>query len=96
MFPPMAKKVDLAHLEAHHHELDDILAKVLAVSAELKNLKSTTTALPAEFDREKTSQLLLDLQKLVNDHEAAEESVFSTENLKKHFSVDEVKKQFPM
>jgi hypothetical protein len=83
----MAKKVDMSHLEAHHHALDGHLAKVIAVGSKLKNADDMK-----EFDKEPTTTLLKDLEKLVNDHEAAEEAVFSTENLQKHFTVEEMKK----
>ena len=56
MFPPMAKKVDMSHLEAHHHCLDSHLAKVIALGSTLKNVDDMK-----EFDQGTTTTLLKEL-----------------------------------
>lgn len=87
MFPLMAKKVDMAHLQAHHYELDGVLERVTKLASKLRKMESM-----AQFDRKETVELLRSMENLVNQHEKEEEAVFSKENLKKHCTPDELRK----
>ena len=85
MFPKLAKKIDISHLESHHHELEQSLAVFSKFSLKLRRLESSD-----QFDRLATEKIITDLTTLVNTHEKAEEAVVAAENLKKYFTEKEV------
>ena len=91
LFPKLAAKIDISHLEAHHEQLAQLLNEFDSFSRRLKQLKTSEDVIP--FVNEAT--LLIDkVSKLVNEHERAEEEVISGDNLKKWFTESEVKRLF--
>jgi iron-sulfur cluster repair protein YtfE (RIC family) len=81
IFPAFAKKMDISHLEAHHHQLEELLATCIKHAKSLRKIEEFS-----HWERGRTVAQLQALQKLVNEHEDAEEAVVSVENIKKHFT----------
>jgi len=84
MFPRFAKKMDISHLEEQHHQLEAALNEATLHARGMKKLEE-----PARWDAARTKKVLLELQALVLKHEAAEEAIVSTENIKKYFTKEE-------
>jgi hypothetical protein len=90
MFPPIARKQDISHLEEHHHQLESELEKFGAEAKLLRKVEEMSS-----WNRSQTSERVVALQTLVTTHEAAEEAVVCTENLKKLFTLEEFRESFP-
>lgn len=87
MFPLMSGKVDMTQLEADHHSLEAVLTRVSKLATKLRKMDSML-----QFDRKETLELLRSMETMVNEHEKAEEAVFSKENMKKHCTAEELRK----
>ncbi|CAF1223534.1 unnamed protein product [Adineta steineri] len=92
IFPKIARKTDISHLEAHHAQLSQILIEFNNLSSRLKQLKTLD---------ENTRTIIIDatelvdrVSKLVNEHERAEEQVISPDNMRKLFTESEMKQLF--
>ncbi|CAF1238036.1 unnamed protein product [Adineta steineri] len=89
LFPKIARKTDISHLEAHHAQLSQILIEFNNLSSRLKQLKTLD-------DNTRTviidaTELVDRVSKLVNEHERAEEQVISPDNMRKLFTESEMK-----
>ncbi|UJR16801.1 hypothetical protein I4U23_003700 [Adineta vaga] len=93
IFPKLARKIDISHLEDHHKQLSQLLIEFKNFSHRLKQLKKTDDEDLNSIINEAT--LLVDkVSKLVNEHERAEEQVLEADNLKKWFTESEIKQLF--
>lgn len=92
IFPYIARKINISHLEAHHAQLGQMLAEFEDFARSLKQLKS----LENDINQTITNALVLinKVSILVNEHERAEEQLLEPENMKKYFNEDELKRIF--
>ncbi|CAF1516059.1 unnamed protein product [Adineta steineri] len=93
MFPSIARKMDISHLEDHHKQLSQILIEFEICSKRLQQFTNT----PNEDIKNVINDVTLLVNKvstLVNEHERAEEQVIAPENMKKHFTENEMKQLF--
>lgn len=90
MFPPFARRMDISHLQKHHHSLESLIEKLLSDAQSLSELHSFDS-----WNQNETITSVEELQTAVNEHEKQEEEVVSTENLQKLFTPQEMKEQFP-
>ncbi|CAM4916789.1 unnamed protein product [Rotaria socialis] len=80
VFPSIARKIDISHLEAHHKQLTQLLADFKNCSNRLKQLNSSNKDISAiVLD---TTSLVNKVSTLVNEHERAEEQVIAPDNMK--------------
>lgn len=91
LFPIIACKTDISHLEAHHTQLAKLLAELDNFAKRLKQIQ--TLEEDNNIVTEATS-LIDQLSALVNEHERAEEKVIEPENMKKWFTATEMRDNF--
>ena len=94
LFPIVARRIDISHLEAHHEQLAQILTEFENFSRRLRQLQKSD---------EDISGVIVDaisivnrVSALVNEHERAEEQVLEPSNMKKWFNENEMKRLFNM
>lgn len=85
IFPKLAKKLNIAHLEKHHNQLHKILDEFDALGVKLRDVKSLE-----DYDAEATLRLVKAVNDLVLEHEAAEELMLQPDLLKQHFNEREM------
>lgn len=92
MFPYIARKINISHLETHHAQLGQILAEFEDLAHLLKRLKN----LENDIDQTITNALVLinKVSILVTEHERTEEQLLEPDNMKKYFNEDELKRMF--
>ncbi len=89
MFPLIARKIDISHLEAQHEQLSQLLVEFENCSNRLRQLKTSDEDIsPAVID---ATSLLNKVSTLVNEHERAEEKVIEPDNMRKLFTESEMK-----
>lgn len=94
MFPHIAHKTNISHLEAHHEQLSKLLIEFENFSRRLKQLKNPNEDISTVIT---DATLLVDkVSTLVNEHERAEEEVIAPDNMKKLFTESEMKRFFSM
>ncbi len=92
MFPSIARKTDISHLEAHHKQLTQMLVEFENFSRRLKQLKNPNENISNVIT---DATLLVDkVSTLVNEHERAEEQVIAPDNMKKWFKENEMRQFF--
>jgi hypothetical protein len=89
MFPPIARKMDISHLEAHHEQLTQLLTEFENFSRRLKQLKNSDENISVVIVD--ATSIVDKVSKLVNEHERAEEQVIAPDNMKKLFTESEMK-----
>jgi iron-sulfur cluster repair protein YtfE (RIC family) len=89
LFPLIARKIDISHLEAHHEQLTQLLVEFENFSRRLKQLKTSDENISAVIVDATT--LVDKVSTLVNEHERAEEQVIAPDNMKKWFSESEMR-----
>ncbi|CAF2104040.1 unnamed protein product [Rotaria magnacalcarata] len=94
VFPLVARKTDISHLEAHHEQLTQLLADFKNCSNQLKQLTSSNKDISVILLD--TTSLVNKVATLVNEHERAEEQVIAPDNMKKWFTESEMKQLFPI
>jgi hemerythrin-like domain-containing protein len=89
MFPLIARKMDISHLEAQHEQLSQLLVEFENCSNRLRQLKTSDEDIrPAVIN---ATSLLNKVSTLVNEHERAEEQVIEPDNMRKLFTESEMK-----
>jgi hemerythrin-like domain-containing protein len=94
LFPPIARKIDISHLEAHHKQLAQLLVEFENFSRRLKQLKNSDENISGVIID--ATSLVDKVSTLVNEHERAEEQVIAPDNMKKWFKETEMKHLFNM
>jgi hemerythrin-like domain-containing protein len=89
LFPSIARKTDISHLEAHHEQLAQLLIEFENFSRRLKQLKNPNEDISAIIVD--ATSLVNRVSTLVNEHERAEEQVIAPDNMKKLFTESEMK-----
>ena len=92
LFPQIALKIDISHLETHHEQLAQILIEFENFSRRLKQLKTSDEDINGVTLG--ASSLVNKVSTLVNEHERAEEKVLEPDNMKKWFTENEMKRLF--
>ena len=87
LFPFLASRADIRHLEAHHLMLGPALASLNSLADRLLRLKEVDG-----FDKAEAEGTVVKVQALVLEHENAEEAVLAADNLKKHMSEEECRR----
>jgi hemerythrin-like domain-containing protein len=94
LFPLIARKIDISHLETHHEQLAQILIEFENFSRRLKQLKNTDEDINSAIVD--AISMVNRVSALVNEHERAEEQVLEPANMKKWFTENEMKHLFNM
>lgn len=94
LFPTIARKTDISHLEAHHKQLSQMLVEFENFSRRLKQLKNPDENISTVIND--ATSLVERVSTLVNEHERAEEQVIAPDNMKKWFTEREMKQFFNM
>lgn len=92
LFPHIARKTDISHLETHHQQLSVLLTEFEQCSNHLQRLVQ-----PNEDIRRviaDTNGMITRVAALVNEHERAEEQVIEPSNMKKWFTHKEMTEFF--
>lgn len=92
LFPSIARKTNISHLETHHEQLSKMLVELDTSSIHLKQIKNSP---------EDIQTALIDVSSLINkasaliiEHETAEEEVIAPENMRKLFTEQEIRQLF--
>ena len=94
LFPRIARKTDISHLEAHHQQLAQLLSEFENFSHRLKQMKSADKDISTAIID--ANSIVNRVSTLVHEHEAAEEQVIAPDNMKKWFRESEMKQFFNM
>ena len=92
LFPSIALKIDISHLEAHHTQLAQLLVEFENFSRRLKQLKKSDEDISTVIIDATT--MINKVSTLVNEHERAEEQILEPDNMKKWFKESEMKQFF--
>ena len=88
VFPFLASKTDISHLERHHEQLADTLHEMQGFASMLRSLQRMDEW---QARREQAVELVTRAEELVVLHETAEEAVLAPDNLRRHFTEDEMR-----
>lgn len=94
LFPEIAKRTDISHLEKHHEQLTKLLTEFDNFARRLKQIKNSNEDINSIIDEATT--LVNKVSTLVNEHERAEEQVIAPDNMKKLFKESEMREFFRM
>jgi hemerythrin-like domain-containing protein len=92
LFPSIARKIDISHLEAHHQQLSQLLIEFENCSKRLKHLKNPDEDISTAIND--ATVLVNKVSTLINEHERAEEKVIEPDNMKKWFTEAEMRQFF--
>lgn len=94
LFPVIARKTDISHLETHHQQLGQLLNEFENMAHQLKQLKNADNNISTSIVH--ATALVDKVSALVHEHEAAEEQTIVADNMKKWFTEREMKQLFHM
>ena len=94
LFPVIARKTDVSHLETHHQQLGQLLNEFKNFARQLKQLKNSDTNISTVILD--ATALVDKVSALVHEHEAAEEQIIAADNMKKWFSEREMRQLLNM
>ena len=92
LFPSIARKIDISHLETHHEQLAQILIEFDSCSRYLKQLKKSDEVTDRIIAN--VTSLVNKVSSLVNEHERAEEQILEPDNMRKWFNENEMNQFF--
>jgi len=92
LFPSIARKIDITHLETHHEQLTKLLKEFENCSIRLKRVANSSEDIKSALTD--ATAMISKVSKLVIEHETAEEQVIAPENLKKVFTEQEIRQLF--
>ena len=86
LFPFLASRTDISHLEKHHAQLADTLHEMEALAASLRALKAIDG-----YDQHKAVELVTRAERFVVMHETAEEALLHPDSLRRLCTEGEIR-----